>query len=152
LYFSIGLVVIFFGAVFTAAVSGGITLPSPQGQVNPADLANTDFATPGVRELAPGEYEAYLVGQVWFWQPNEIRIPAGSKLTLYLTSRDVQHGFKVVDTDINVMVIPGQVSRVQHVFDKPGEYLIVCHEYCGIQHQTMAGKIIVEAPADVPAS
>jgi cytochrome c oxidase subunit 2 len=30
-------------------------------------------------------------------------------------------------------------------FDKPGEYLFICHEYCGLAHQTMAGKVIVEA-------
>ncbi|RME84633.1 MAG: cytochrome C oxidase subunit II, partial [Caldilineae bacterium] len=76
--------------------------------------------------------------------PNEIHIPAGATLTMFLTSRDVQHGFYVIGTDINVMVVPGQVSRVEHTFDEPGEYQILCHEYCGAGHQTMAGKIIVE--------
>jgi cytochrome c oxidase subunit II len=147
LYFSIGLVVVFFLAVFTAAFAGGITLPGPQGEVNPADLSNTDFANPGVREISPGSYEAYIVAQMWQWQPNEIRIPAGSELSLYITSRDVQHGFKVENTDINLMVVPGQISHASRVFDRPGEYLIVCHEFCGAQHSTMAGKIIVEAAA-----
>jgi cytochrome c oxidase subunit 2 len=41
------------------------------------------------------------------------------------------------------MVIPGQVSRVTATFDKPGEYLIVCHEYCGAGHHVMFGKVIV---------
>lgn len=140
----IALLVVFFCSVMTAAVAGGIQLPSPQGYVDPKDLANTDFSTTGLRELSPGNYEAYMTGQIWRWEPNEIVIPAGSNLTIYLTSRDVQHGFKVVGTDINVMVVPGQVSRVEHRFDEPGEYLIVCHEFCGLQHQTMAGKIIVE--------
>ena len=29
-------------------------------------------------------------------------------------------------------------------FDEPGEHLLVCHEYCGIGHHTMAGRFIVE--------
>jgi cytochrome c oxidase subunit II len=29
-------------------------------------------------------------------------------------------------------------------FDRPGEYPMICHEYCGIAHHTMSGKIIVE--------
>lgn len=144
-YFTIGLLVIFFLSVLTAAFAAGVQLPSPQGLVDPANLAATDFAEPGVRQLGPRNYEVYMIGQMWLWRPNEIRIPQGSKLTLYLTSQDVQHGFKVVGTSINLMVIPGQVSRAVHVFDEPGEYLIVCHEYCGLQHHTMQGAIIVEA-------
>lgn len=151
LYASLALVLVFFLAIFTAAVAGGIQLPSPQGQVNPSDLSGTDFAEPGLREVSPGNYEAYVVGQIWQWMPNEIRIPEGSNLKVYLTSRDVQHGFKVLGTLMNVMVIPGQVSLVEHQFDRPGEYLWVCHEYCGLQHQNMAGKIIVE-PASQTAS
>ena len=31
-----------------------------------------------------------------------------------------------------------------HRFEEPGEYDFVCHEYCGVGHHTMAGKLIVE--------
>ena len=75
--------------------------------------------------------------------PNTIEIPAGSKVTFILTSKDVIHGFKIEGAPVNVMVIPGQVSRVTATFDKPGEYLIVCHEYCGAGHHVMFGKVIV---------
>lgn len=147
LYFSIGLVFVFFLAIVTAALAGGIQPPSPVGQVNPNDLSGTDFAKPGLREISPGHYEAYLLAQAWMWTPNEIRIPAGSRLTLYLTSGDVQHGFKVEGTNLNAMVIPGQVTKVARTFDEPGEYWIVCHEYCGSNHHNMSGKIIVETDA-----
>ncbi|MCO6453121.1 MAG: cytochrome c oxidase subunit II [Caldilineales bacterium] len=152
LYASLALVGIFFLAIFVAAVAGSIQLPSPQGEVNPNDLSGTDFAKPGVRELSPGNYEAYLVGQAWTWTPNEIRIPEGSNLKIYLTSGDVQHGFKVLGTIMNVMVIPGQVSLVEHEFDRPGEYLWVCHEFCGLNHQNMSGKIIVEPVNETTAA
>lgn len=146
-YFSIGLVLTFFLAIFTAAVAGGIQVPSPAGQVDPKDLSKTDFATPGLRQLSPGHYEAYIVAQIWSWNPNEIRIPAGSKLTLFITSKDVQHGFKVENTNLNAMIIPGQVTQVSRTFKTPGEYWIICHEFCGSGHAKMYGKIIVEAAA-----
>jgi cytochrome c oxidase subunit 2 len=44
-------------------------------------------------------------------------------------------------------VIPGQVSEITVEFDEPGEYGIVCNEYCGAGHHTMAGEFNV-----VPAS
>jgi cytochrome c oxidase subunit 2 len=146
-YFSIGLVFVFFLAIATAALAGGIQAPAPVGQLDPNDLSGTDFARPGLRQLAPGHYEAYILAQAWTWTPNEIRIPAGAKLTLYLTTADVQHGFKVENTNLNAMVIPGQVTKLSRTFRTPGEYLIVCHEYCGSNHHNMSGKIIVEAAA-----
>jgi cytochrome c oxidase subunit 2 len=36
------------------------------------------------------------------------------------------------------------VTRVVYTFDEPGEHLIICHEYCGIGHHNMWGKVIVE--------
>ena len=30
-------------------------------------------------------------------------------------------------------------------FETPGEYLVVCNEYCGLGHHLMQGKVIVEA-------
>ena len=44
---------------------------------------------------------------------------------------------------VNAMVIPGQITRITGTFDEPGEYNIVCHEYCGIGHHGMWGKVVV---------
>jgi cytochrome c oxidase subunit 2 len=99
---------------------------------------------PGIRELAPGRYEVAMVAQVFQFTPGEIRVPVGAKVTFELTSPDVIHGFKIENTPINVMVVPGQISRVTTTFTKPGEYLFVCHEYCGGGHHVMFGKVIVE--------
>jgi len=42
------------------------------------------------------------------------------------------------------MVIPGQVSEIDVNFDEPGQYSVLCHEYCGIGHHTMFMTINVE--------
>jgi cytochrome c oxidase subunit 2 len=41
------------------------------------------------------------------------------------------------------MVIPGQVGEFSVTFDETGSYGIVCHEYCGSGHHTMAGTLEV---------
>lgn len=42
------------------------------------------------------------------------------------------------------MVTPGEISQVTHTFDKPGEYLILCNEYCGIAHEMMKTTLVVK--------
>jgi cytochrome c oxidase subunit II len=78
------------------------------------------------------------------FNPTQVRVPAGSSVTFYLTSVDVQHGFQIERTNVNMMVLPGQVSKLTAKFDKPGTYNFICHEYCGVGHHTMFGQIIVE--------
>lgn len=135
-------------AVFLLAVGAsvfrGIALPSHEARIDPGRvLVDPPFAKPAVVERAPGRYDAYVRVQIWAFVPNEIEIPAGSSVTFYLTSPDLQHGFMIERTNVNVMVVPGQVSKVSARFDEPGEYRFVCHEYCGIGHHLMSGKVIV---------
>ena len=147
---SIVLVVIFALAIAVSSIAYGIQVPAPYEQVNPNTIAtpgNSPWGAPveeRVRELAPGVYEAYILAQTWVFQPNEVRIPAGSEITFYVTSKDVQHGFVIERTNLNMMVLPGQVSKATMTFNEPGEYYFICHEYCGVGHQTMYGRLIVE--------
>jgi cytochrome c oxidase subunit 2 len=128
-----------------ASVFYGFSLPGHEGRVMP-DRATVDppFAEPLLVQRGPDRYDAYLRAQVWAFVPNEIRVPAGSTVTFYLTSPDVLHGFLIERTNVNVMVLPGQVSKITSRFDEPGEYRFFCQEYCGLAHHVMFGKIIVE--------
>ncbi|MCI0436564.1 MAG: hypothetical protein L0271_23445 [Gemmatimonadetes bacterium] len=76
---------------------------------------------------------------------DEIRVPAGAEITFVSTTTDVLHGFNVEGTRLNMMLIPGQISRNTYTFNQPGEHLLICHEYCGLGHHMMAGRVIVEA-------
>ncbi len=142
---SIAIPVSMLVAIALSAFAMGIHLPGPEGRLDPARLDSTPpFDKPGVRQVGPGRYEAVVIGQIWRFTPNEIRVPAGSEVTFIATSRDVVHGFKIQDSPVNMMLIPGQVSRLSARFDRPGEYLLVCHEYCGTGHHVMFGKVVVE--------
>ncbi len=136
---AIAMLVVFAIAVAIASYSLGIQLPAPEARVDPNTITTSGpFANPGLRELAPGRYEAYIVahGQGWYFNPRH-------EVTFYVTSADVQHGFKLENTNVNMMVIPGQVSTLTRRFAEPGEYNWVCHEYCGTGHAAMYGTLTV---------
>jgi cytochrome c oxidase subunit 2 len=132
-------------ALIVSAFGAGIHLPGDEGRVDPARVAETaPFDRPGVVELGPGRYEVRMIGQVWVFEPREVRVPAGSTVSFVTTSQDVVHGLFIPGTTVNVMLLPGQVTRATARFDRPGEYLILCHEYCGAGHHIMEGRLIVE--------
>jgi cytochrome c oxidase subunit 2 len=84
--------------------------------------------------------------EFYVFRPGIVRVPAGRPVTFRITSPDVLHGFQIVGTNVNLTVAPGYVSQVTTTFARPGEYLVVCNEYCGLAHHLMQGKIVVEGP------
>jgi cytochrome c oxidase subunit 2 len=98
-----------------------------------------------VADNPDGSVTVTMIGGTFFWLPNPVTVPAGKRVTFRLTALDVTHGFQVTGTNINTMVVPGYVSQLTYTFERPGEYLVVCNEYCGTGHHTMGGKIVVEA-------
>ena len=142
---SIAIPVGMLAALTVTAFGAGIHLPGAEGRVVPTQVAQTPpFDAPGVKEIAPGRYEVVLTSQIWTFAPNEIRVPAGSTVTFVATSQDVVHGLLIPRAHVNVMLLPGQITRVTKRFETPGEYPMLCHEYCGIAHHTMWGKVVVE--------
>jgi cytochrome c oxidase subunit 2 len=134
------------GAVLIyTSVGMGIHLPGASGRIEPSRVYRTPpFNQPGVRQTGPNQYEVVVVAQAWAFIPAEIRVPAGAEVTITSTSVDIIHGLAVAGTRVNMMLLPGQISRNTYRFDRPGEYLLLCHEYCGTGHHTMSGKLIVE--------
>ncbi len=139
---SIALPVGMLVALVVTAFGAGVHVPSDAGRIDVRRVAET-FPTQ-VLEIAPGQYEVRMKAQIWSFTPNEIRVARGSTIHFWATSPDVVHGLFIPRTNVNVMVLPGQIAHVQARFDTPGTYPIICHEYCGIAHHTMAGKVIVE--------
>jgi cytochrome c oxidase subunit 2 len=132
-------------ALTVTAFGAGMHLPGVAGRVSPTKVAQTaPFDQPGVVQIGPGRYEVRMTSQIWSYAPNEIRVPAGSTVTFIATSKDVIHGLFIPGANVNAMLLPGQVTRVSARFDKPGEYPLLCHEYCGIAHHTMWARVIVE--------
>ncbi len=132
-------------ALAYATFGMGMHLPGRVAQIDPAKVYQTPpFNKPGVRKIGEGRYEVVLVAQAWAFMPAEIRVPRNAEVTFTATSVDVIHGFDIERTRVNMMLIPGQVGRLTHTFREPGEFLLLCHEYCGAGHHMMYGKVIIE--------
>jgi cytochrome c oxidase subunit 2 len=109
----------------------------------PYDQAYTEAKVNQVDSLT---YEIFYVASMWQFQPAEVFIPVGSEVDLYLTSKDVVHGFNIAEKNVNMMAVYGALNKVRVRFDKPGIFDVVCHEYCGVGHQNMRSRIIVNYP------
>jgi cytochrome c oxidase subunit 2 len=145
LYATAVVLVVFFGSILLSVGEANLHLPSQEGVLDPRAVSQTPpFDSPGVFSTGPDTYTVVMVAQAWAFTPNQIVVPQGSEVTFYATSRDVIHGLLIPDTTINAMVIPGQVTKVTYRFDEAGEFLFVCHEFCGIGHAGMFGKVVVE--------
>ncbi len=140
-----GMLALFLGAIVVMAISGSAHPPSHVETVDPELLRVAgEFATPGVTVHADGGVTVVMRAEFYLFRPEVIRVPAGRPVTFRITSADVLHGFQVVGTNLNLTVAPGYVSEATTTFARPGEYLVVCNEYCGLAHHLMQGKIIVE--------
>ncbi len=145
LYFAVAMIAIFIGVLATAAIVDGFVPPSRIESIDPTKVSQTPpFNHPGLHKISDGVYEAYYVGHIFAFDPATITVPAGSRVTFYVTSADVMHGFSIPETGVNVSVAPGWVSSVSHTFATPGTFLLICNEYCGSGHQLMAAKVVVQ--------
>jgi cytochrome c oxidase subunit II len=134
-----GMLLLFTGAIVITAVTSAAHPPSHTEVVDP------EFATPGATTHDDGSLMVSLRAEFYVFRPEQVRVPAGVPVTFRVTSPDVLHGFQIVGTNVNLTVAPGYVSEATTTFETPGEYLVVCNEYCGLGHHLMQGKIIVEA-------
>ncbi|MFC0472191.1 cytochrome c oxidase subunit II [Halalkalibacter kiskunsagensis] len=123
----------------------GMGPPSHMETIDPQKVDETaPFDNPGVKQIGENEYEVVMTLEIFRFNPNNIEIPAGSTVHFTMTSKDVVHGFQVAGTNLNAMVTPGHIQKISQTFNEPGEYLVVCNEYCGIGHQHMATTITVK--------
>ncbi len=123
----------------------GMGPPSGMETIDPEKVDETaPFDEPGVFKVGENEYDVVMTLQIFSFTPGEIEVPKGAKVNFIITSKDVIHGIQVVDTNVNAMVVPGHVQEISQTFDEPGEYLILCNEYCGSGHQMMSATITVK--------
>ena len=139
------LVLAFAATIAWGAVGRSFHPPSHVETIDPKTVWQSPRFQPlGAVELPDGSIEVRVIAHMFAFQVPEVRVPAGRPITFRLTSVDVIHGFQIVGTNANAMVVPGYVSRFTTVFETPGEYLIVCNEYCGTAHHAMHARLIVE--------
>jgi cytochrome c oxidase subunit 2 len=140
------IIALFIAVIGVSTAAYGWHPPSHVETIDPAKVfADSRFAKIGQPVLLPdGTVEVQIAAVMFAFAPNEIRVPAGRRIRFRLTSADVTHGFMIPGTNVNTMLVPGYISQFTTVFTRPGDYLIVCHEFCGNGHHIMSGRLIVE--------
>jgi cytochrome c oxidase subunit 2 len=88
-------------------------------------------------------YELHYVARMWKFEPEDVMVPAGSTVDMYVSTPDVTHGLILLGTNLNLMVVPGVVNYARVHFDRPGVYQLLCHEFCGTGHDRMTANLRV---------
>jgi cytochrome c oxidase subunit 2 len=87
------------------------------------------------------------VGHQWRWELDRETVKAGELVEFQITARDVNHGFAIYKDKTNLIAqaqaMPGYVNKLQVRFMEPGEYEVLCLEYCGLAHHGMRAVIKV---------
>jgi cytochrome c oxidase subunit II len=113
----------------------------------------------------PQQVSVDVTGYVYWWDvayrrpdgsrgaasANELHIPVGEPVELFLHAADVIHSFWVPSLAGKTDMIPGRVNRMVIQADRPGVYRGQCAEYCGLQHTLMAFDVIALPQAEFDA-
>lgn len=97
---------------------------------------------------APGAAEVVEVtGSQWHWALSKTRFQVGKTLEFRVTSQDVNHGFAIYDSKLRllaqVQAMPGYTNVLRYTFAQPGQYQILCMEYCGVAHHDMRATLTI---------
>lgn len=137
------------GTIVVTSYTHMLHPPSSPERVDPARLhVAGEFVERnlGTQVLADGRIVVRLVATRFGFVPDCVLVPAGRAFTLRVASPDVVHGLLVDGTNINTMVIPGEVAQVRSLLRSPGLHQMPCHEYCGLGHSQMIGYVRAADP------
>lgn len=81
-----------------------------------------------------------------FW-PSEITITEGERIELQVRSDDTLHGFRLVGTEINLVIPKRGKGYAKTTVDglPAGRYTFECSRMCGAGHNFMRGELIVRS-------
>jgi cytochrome c oxidase subunit II len=79
---------------------------------------------------------------------NELVVPAGRRIQLTITSRDIIHSFWIPRLNGKRDAVPGRYHPWAIEADQPGKYTGWCTEYCGLSHARMRMSVIALPEAE----
>ena len=97
-------------------------------------------------------YEVRVNGQVWSWtfqHPNgavegdQVTLPMDRPVQFIMTSSDVLHAVFIPAFRVKNDVVPGRYRTLWFTATKPGEFQLLCAEYCGKGHSDMSARVFV---------
>jgi cytochrome c oxidase subunit II len=90
-----------------------------------------------------------VVARRFAFEPATIEVVEGDRVRLLVRSADGPHGVEIKAFKVKKAVPrakPGDSPvTIEFVAKAPGEYPILCSEYCGNRHNDMTGTLVVRA-------
>jgi cytochrome c oxidase subunit 2 len=87
--------------------------------------------------------------QQWRWSLDRDTVRVGQLVQFEVTAADVNHGMAIYQNKTRIVAqaqaMPGYVNKLQVRFTEPGDYEVLCLEYCGLAHHGMRAVIKVRA-------
>lgn len=93
-----------------------------------------------------GPIDVYMMAMRYAYEPEVLRLEKDVPYRFRIMSMDANHGASInVGFAGHIMRRPArQMVEMTMTFTETGEYLVYCTVYCGLGHDMMKGKIIVE--------
>ena len=90
--------------------------------------------------------EVPVVAKRFTFEPARVEVKEGERIRLVVTSDDGVHGLEIKKFKVNKKIPRGgDKVTIDFVASAPGEYPILCSEYCGNGHEEMRGTLVVAA-------
>jgi len=87
-----------------------------------------------------------VVAKRFAFEPARIEVTEGERIRLVVTSADGVHGVGIKKLRVEKTVPRGGTPiTIDFVASAPGEFPILCSEYCGNGHEEMKGMLVVHA-------
>ena len=107
---------------------------------------------------ATARADVVVVGHQWWWEvryprdgvvtANEVHVPVGRRVSVALSTEDVNHSFWIPQLAGKTDLVAGQVNTIWIEADSAGTYVGECAEFCGMQHAHMGFTVVADSPAD----
>jgi len=101
-----------------------------------------------VRQSAGAEVIT-ATGHQWRWELSKNQVVVGKPVEFHVNAGDVTHGFGIYDPQLRLVAqtqaMPGYTNVLRYTFKQPGDYKILCLEYCGLAHHGMMAELTVAA-------
>jgi len=87
-----------------------------------------------------------VVARRFAFEPAEIAVTVGEKVTLAVRSADGVHGIEIKKVKVKKEIPRGaEPVMIEFTAAETGRFPIVCSEYCGDGHDDMKGTLVVKA-------
>jgi len=101
------------------------------------------------RTIPQGAIEIKVTGNQWFFEydygngvtDTDLTVPVGKPIVLRMTSNDVIHSFGLTEYRVKEDIMPGRITHLWFLPDKPLTTNVVCVEFCGNSHSQMTNTV-----------